>query len=163
MNDNFRIDASIGYLDTEIDAFNSVDGLITLATGTNVERTVSAADNIELPFAPEFQVNVGANYSFHLGNGAEIRNRLDYFYEAEQHTTIANYNADLVPSTTRVNYLATYIPADGNWELTAGARNITDEEDITNVNLSTGPAGSLFHVLSRGREAYLQFKYSFGE
>jgi len=116
-----------------------------------------------LPFAPEFQINLGANYSFFLGNGAEIRNRADVFYESKQFSNIGNYSNGIVPSTTRVNYNVSYIPENGDWELTLGARNLLDEEYITNAAVETTTRAAIYNVLGRGREAYVQFKVNFGE
>ena len=163
VTDNFRVDASFGFLDTEFNSISTPTGEFIVNNGTNLRKVITEDSNVELPHSPEWQINIGANYSHFLNNGAEIRNRLDFFYEAEQWASIANYNLDKIPSTHRINYIVTYIPADANWEVTVGARNLTDEEDFTNVNVNTGPGVGTYHVLSRGREAYLQFKYSFGD
>ena len=164
VTDSFRIDASVGYLDTELTSI-PLDGnglrQFVVNDDNDLRRVVTANSGFELPHAPEFQVNLGANYSYFFGNGAEIRNRLDLFYEDEQFSSIGNYDSDRIPSTTRLNYLVSFIPADANWELTLGARNLTDQEDILNTVLDTGPRAGLYHVEGRGREAFLQFKYSF--
>lgn len=163
VNDNFRIDASIGLLDTKLTSINADNGQFVLNNGNNLQKTITTASGVELPHAPEMQANIGANYSFYLGNGAEIRNRLDVFYESDQYATIGNYNQDLIPSTTRLNYMASYMPSDANWEATLGIRNLTNQEDILNTAVETGPRVAYYNVLSRGREAFLQFKYSFGD
>ena len=55
------------------------------------------------------------------------------------------------------------MPSNAPWEITLGARNLTDERDILNSNVNPGPGGGThFNVFSRGREAYLGFKYNFG-
>jgi len=163
VNDNFRLDASIGYLDTELDSISTDNGEFILNSGNNLQKTITASSGVELPHAPGLQANIGANFSFLFGNGAEIRNRIDYFYEDEQYSSIGNYNQDRIPSTSRVNYTGSYIPDGANWEATLGVRNLTDEELILNTAIETGPRAGLYHVLSRGREAYVQFKYSFGD
>ena len=161
VNDNFRLDLTVGYLDTEItEVTNGEDFIINF--GTNVEQSIGANEGFELPFSPEWQVNLGANYSFFLGNNAEIRNRVDVFYEASQFGDISNRSIDFIPSTTRVNYILTYVPQDAPWELSIGARNITDEEDFTTTVVGAGPPGAIFHTQARGREAYLQYRYNFG-
>jgi iron complex outermembrane receptor protein len=162
VNDNFRIDTSIGYLTSDIKSILTANGEFILNANNNLQKTITADSGNVLPHAPELQVNVGANYSLYLGNGAEIRNRLDVFYEAEQYSTIGNYDQGLIPSSTRLNYVATYMPSDANWEATLGIRNLTNQEDILNAALESGPRAGLYNVLGRGREAYLQFKYSFG-
>ena len=163
VNDNFRLDASIGVLDTELDSISADNGQFQLNVGNNLQKTITASSGVELPHAPGLQANLGANYSFFVGNGAEIRNRIDLFYEGEQYSSIGNYNQDRIPSTTRINYVGTYIPDGANWELTLGARNLTDREMILNTAVEAGPRAGIYHVLARGREAFLQFKYLFGE
>lgn len=162
VNDNFRIDTSIGYLNTKLTSINADGGQFILNSGNNLQKTITVDSGVDLPHAPELQVNIGANYSLYLGNGAEIRNRIDVFYEADQYSSIGNYNQDLIPSTTRLNYMLTYMPGDADWEATLGIRNLTDQEDILNTALETGPRAGYYNVLGRGREAFLQFKYSFG-
>ena len=163
VNDNLRLDTSIGYLSSELTSVNSANGEFILNSGNNLQKTITAESGVELPHAPGLQVNLGANYSLLLGGGAEIRNRIDLFYEAEQYSTIGNYNQGLIPSSTRLNYTGTYVPADSKWEATLGIRNLTDSDDILNTAIETGPRAGLYHVLGRGREAYLLFKYSFGD
>ena len=163
VSDNFRLDASIGYLDTELTSINADNGQFVVNNNNNLQKIITSDSNVELPHAPELQANIGANFSFFLNNNAEIRNRIDVLHESDQFASIANYNLDRIPSTTRVNYVVSYIPEDGGWELSLGARNLTDEEDILNVIADTGPRVGLYHVLGRGREAYMQFKYAFGE
>ena len=162
VNDNFRVDLTLGYLDTEVtEVANGQDFIIDV--GTNVEQAISANAGFELPYSPEWQINLGANYSFFLANNAEVRNRVDVIYEAEQFGSIANRSIDFIPSTTRVNYILTYVPQDLPWELSLGARNLFDEEDFSSVVVGAGPPGAIFHTETRGREAYLQFKYNFGQ
>ncbi|MBX2849582.1 MAG: TonB-dependent receptor [Acidiferrobacterales bacterium] len=163
VNDNLRLDTSIGYLDSELTTVNASGGQFILNSGNNLQKTITAELGNELPHAPELQINVGANYSLFLGAGAEIRNRLDLFYEAEQYSSIGNYNQGLIPSSTRLNYTGSYISEDGQWEATLGIRNLTDSDDILNTAIETGPRAGLYHVLGRGREAYLQYKYNFGQ
>ena len=163
VNDNFRLDASLGYLDATLASITAENGEFILNQNTNLHKIITSDDNIQLPHAPELQLNVGANYSFYLVGGAEIRNRVDFFYESEQHGTIGNYNLDKIDATTKVNYVLTYVPADAPWELAVGARNLTDAEDVLNANVNTGPGAAVYNIFSRGREAYLQFRYSFGD
>lgn len=163
VTDNLRLDSSVGYLSSELKTILTDDGEFILNSGNNLQKTITSDSGNELPHAPEFQVNVGANYSLYLGNGAEIRNRLDVFYESEQYSTIGNYEQGRIPSSTRLNYNLTYMPSDASWEATLGIRNLTNEENILNAALETGPRAGLYNVLGRGREAFLQLKYSFGQ
>ena len=137
-------------------------GTFILNDNSNIRRDITADDDIELPNAPELQINVGANYSFNLGD-AEIRNRFDVIYESSQNSSIGNYNFTEVPSSTRLNYFLTYIPSSDKFELTLGARNLTDEEDVIGAALAVGPGAVGSNVIRRGREAFAQLKVNFGE
>ena len=161
VTDDFRIDAAIGYLDAKLDEITTADGLLIFNDNNNLRRVVDDPDALELPNSPEWQINVGANYSFHLGD-AEIRNRLDLIHESAQFSTVANYDFGRIPSTTRFNYFLTYIPND-QYEFTLGARNLTDEEDVVNATFNAGPGAAGYNVIRRGREAFAQLKVKFGE
>lgn len=157
LNDNLRVDAAIGYLDSSIDSVTGGE-LISGAGNTAIAITT---DNV-LPYNPEWQINLGLNYSHYVDDGAEIRTRLDYQYVAEQYYVVTNRPGSLADSYSRVNINASYIPANSNWELTAGIKNLTDEEYSTAGQFATINASSAINV-SRPREAYLQLKYNFGE
>lgn len=161
VTDHFRLDASIGILDTELDSVNADLGEFILNSGNNLRKTIAANSGVELPHTPDLQLDLGANYSLFLDGGAEIRSRIDFFYEAEQCSTIGNYNQDLMPSTSRINCTGTYIPESGKWEATIGVRNLTDNDMVLNAALEAGPRAGLYNVLARPREAYLQFKCIF--
>jgi len=158
-SDNLRLDASIGYLSNEVDSLRT--GGLVVNNGSNLRKVIDTSN--ELPFAPEWQVNLGFNYSHFFQNGAELRTRFDYFYEAEQWGTIGNYTNELIPSISRVNLMASYMPSDGNWELTVGARNLTDDDNISNSQAIQGLQQGLFQVYQRPREAFIQYKQFWGD
>ena len=157
--DNLRFDASIGYIDNDIDEL--VSGGLIINGASNLQKTVTT-DN-ELALVPEWQVNVGANYSAFLASGAEIRTRIDYFYESDQFSDIGNYDQGLIPSNDKVNLNITYLPEDAPWQVTLGARNLTDEENLSGIDINNAINAALYHVPERGREAYLEVKYNFGQ
>lgn len=155
--ENLRFDASLGYLDSSIDSV--VGGELVSGAGNTA---VSINTNSSLPYNPEWQVNLGVNYSHYFGGGAEIRTRFDYQYVDEQYLTVTNSPGSLVDSYSRVNVNTSYIPSDGNWKFTLGVKNLTDELYATAGQFAAINASSAVNV-SRPREAYLQAKYSFGE
>ena len=119
-------------------------------------------DDIELPNSPEWQLNIGANYSLHTRFG-EFRNRFDFLYEGSYNSNIGNYNFTQIPSTSRFNYFLTFIPNNSDFEFTLGARNLTDDEDVIGAALATGPGAVGSNVIRRGREVFGQIKYTFGQ
>lgn len=155
ITESLRFDASVGYLDTSIDSV--VGGGLT--TGTpNSTRTITT-DNT-LPYTPEWQMNLGVNYSYFSANGSEIRTRLDYQWVDEQYFEVANSPGSLAESFQRISANASYIPANSNWELTLGVRNLTDEEYSTAGQFTPINASATVN-LSRPRETYATVKYRF--
>lgn len=156
-NDSLRFDLALGYLDSQIDEVEG--GSATAGAGnTQVEITTSN----ELPYNPELQLNLGINYSYYFGDGAEIRTRFDYQYMDEMFFTVENRPVQFLESFDRINVNASYIPGGSPWEFVVGVRNLTDEEYSTagQINLT---AASASRNIARPREAYVTVKYSFGD
>lgn len=156
-NDSLRFDLALGYLDSQIDEIEG--GSATAGAGnTQVEITTSN----ELPYNPELQLNLGINYSYYFGDGAEIRTRFDYQYMDEMFFTVENRPVQFLESFDRINVNASYIPGGSPWEFVVGVRNLTDEEYSTagQINLT---AASASRNIARPREAYVTVKYSFGD
>jgi iron complex outermembrane receptor protein len=156
--DNLRFDLGVGYLKNKIDSL--VGGGIIMNDGTNVRKIVTT--DFDLPFAPKLEANFGANYSILIG-GSEIRMRADYIYESDSQSNLANYDQTYIPSRFRVNANASYIPADANWQVQIGARNLTDESDVIRVDLNPGLAAATSEYTTRPREAYLQLRFDWGK
>ncbi len=156
VNDRLRLDASIGYLDSSID---SVIGGELLSGTPN--STISITDDNELPYNPEWQVNLGINYSHYFDNGGEIRSRLDYQWVDEQYLSVENRPGSLNDDFYRVNLNASYIPSNADWDISIGVKNLTDEEYSTSGG-SLAITASSYVNLSRPREAYVSFRYRFG-
>ena len=161
VTDDFRIDASVGYLDAELDEITAEGGVFILNDNSNIRRDITNDDDIELPNSPTWQLNIGANYSIHTDIG-EFRNRFDFIYEGEQNTSIGNFNFTQLPSTSRFNLFSTFIPTD-NIEITAGVRNLTNGQDVIGAALAVGPGAVGSNLIRRGREAFGQVKYNFGQ
>lgn len=156
-NDSLRFDLALGYLDSQIDEVEG--GSATAGAGnTQVEITTSN----ELPYNPELQLNLGINYSYYFGDGAEVRTRFDYQYMDEMFFTVENRPVQFLESFDRINVNASYIPGGSPWEFVVGVRNLTDEEYSTagQINLT---AASASRNIARPREAYVTVKYSFGD
>ena len=154
--DNLRFDAAIGYLDAELD---SVEGDILLSGADNTRTTITK-DNT-LPYTPELQSSLGVNYSINLSSGAYIWSRVDWIYTDEQYYTIENSPRNMQDSYSVVNASVSYVTDSDAWELTLGARNLTDEDYYT-TSRTQADSSSVFSSLARPREVYLQARYRFG-
>lgn len=144
VTDNLVLSAGVGYLDGE---YVSLDPTVVF----NIDN--------ELPSTPEWQINASAAYTFNLGDGEAVA-RLDYSYSDEYYTT--GQNTFLTPSYELFNGSITYRPSSGNWELALQARNLLDEEYVTDIHGNLAEGGVQIMYVGPPREVSLRFKYNFG-
>jgi len=144
------VDLALGYLDAEID---EIAALV-------VDDTIPTEEN-QLPYTPEWTWDLGASYNLPLPNGGELLSRVDWIYTDEQFYDIGNFDASLLDSYSRVNASVTYRHSDERWELTLGARNLTDDEYFTNgIRLFTNCSCAM-NVIGRPRQVFGTVRYSF--
>lgn len=150
---DWTLEASIGYLDATIDRLDNKP-LLILPPGL-VEGNV-------LPFAPEWQLHLGAAYDVHAGDFV-ITPRVDgsyqdtTYFDATDTVEIAQLD-----SVTVLNASATFRPQAGNWRVTLNVNNVTDEvyPVAGNSSLTTG-SGYAEIAYARPREYQLAFNYNF--
>ena len=130
--DNLTFNLSAGLLDTEFVSFPGGG-----AGGADVSGN-------ELPRAPETSLNFGLQYYHPIDAiGADLLTRLDYSYTSDYFTEVNNVQTQLlmsgetvpfgsVPSNDLVNARIGLISQDGTWSVSLWARNLTDEEYLTN-------------------------------
>ncbi|HEU4780396.1 MAG TPA: TonB-dependent receptor [Steroidobacteraceae bacterium] len=152
--DDFLIDASVGYLDATIDSLSNIP-LAVLPPGL-VEGNF-------LPFAPEWQVHLGAAYTGHIGS-LEIKPRVDASF---QPTTY--FDATNTPEIAQLDDVLTVNASivlsageDSAWAVTLGLNNATDEvyPVAGNSSLTTG-SGYAEIAYARPREWFASLKYEF--
>jgi iron complex outermembrane receptor protein len=152
-NGDFLLDSSVGYLDATIDNLRNIP-LAVLPPGL-VEGNV-------LPFAPEWQMHLGLQYTAHAGS-LEIVPRVDAsyqsqtFFDATNTPEIAQLN-----DVTRVNAQLQLRGNDSKWRFIVGVNNATDETYpiAGNSSLSTG-SGYAEIAYARPREWFASFAYDF--
>lgn len=150
---DWRIEASLGYLDATIDNLDNIP-LAVLPPGLLVGN--------RLPFAPEWQGHVGLAYTARAGSLA-IQPRVDASYQAETFFDAANTReiAQLDDVTT-VNAQVQISTDGGPWRVTLGVNNATDElyPIAGNSSLTTG-SGYAEIAYARPREWFANFQYEF--
>ncbi|HEY5806818.1 MAG TPA: TonB-dependent receptor, partial [Povalibacter sp.] len=150
---DFRVDASVGYLDASIDSLDNIP-LAVLPPGLR-EGNV-------LPFAPEWQAHLGVQYAAHAGKFV-ITPRADASYQDTTFFDAVN-TAEIAQrdSVTTVNASLKFGTDEGAWALTLGVNNATDETYPVagNSSLTTG-SGYAEIAYSRPRQyfGYLQFDF----
>ena len=117
--DGFFINATVGYLDADIDQTPEAQGLAPVLT-------------------PEWTVSAGPEYSFPMWGG-NISLRVDYSYRAAMNGAPTADPATLqrIASRDLVNFDISYESADRDWTVGLYGRNITDER-YENGRLNTG-------------------------
>jgi iron complex outermembrane receptor protein len=121
-NDDFRLDASIGYLDAKFDSITPPPPF------GPVTPTATATLDSRLPFTPEFQGHVGMSYSFHTGSRWMLTPRIDISYTDEQFFDAGN-SPEIAQdeAITLVNAALSLSSVDDKWRVVLGGNNLTDE------------------------------------
>jgi iron complex outermembrane receptor protein len=165
VTDNFRLDLALGYLDAQMDCINVYtssqpsgecrgDGEISLGRD-------DVGVNASLPRTPEWDINLGFNYSANL-QGGELLTRFDW-HSVDEHTfslTDNPFDPNRTPGYDIVNASATWYPANADWSVTFGGRNLTDELYYNNYDFS-GNCACYQGNVNRPRTWYGTFRYNF--
>lgn len=150
--DRLVIDAGIGYLDGTIDEVVLFADAVTAVEAGN-----------RLPFAPEWQGNVGVGYIFDTNSDFTITPRADLSYQSK--TYFDAINTEEVAQgkgRTTINASVALEPSSEQWKLTVGVSNLTDQlyPIAGNSSLGTG-SGYAEIAYARPREWFASFSYDF--
>jgi iron complex outermembrane receptor protein len=85
---------------------------------------------------PKWKGNLGAEYSFTLGNGAALTLGGNAFYTDDVYFDEFNRAPMVESSYTLLNATAVYEPADANWSVTLWGKNLTDEQEMADASFS---------------------------
>ena len=143
------LEGSLGYVSNEFDE-------IAIVPGT----TQTVGPNNTLPFAPEWQGNVGLGYDFAVGD-ATLTPRLNVSYTSEQYFDAANsVEVAQLDAVTVLNASLTF--ELGAWRLRGGVNNATDElyRVAGNSSFSTS-AGYSESIYARPRNYFLSASVDF--
>jgi iron complex outermembrane receptor protein len=120
--EDFRIDMSVGFLDTGFDSITPPPPV------GPVTPTATATLSSRLPFTPEWQGHLGMSYSFHAGSKWLLTPRVDLsytdsqFFDAGNSPEIAQNDA-----VTLLNASVALESEDEKWRFVLSGNNITDE------------------------------------
>lgn len=147
----FILEGSVGYMDDDIEE---------VATITGASATLGPQN--DLPFTPNVSASLGAGYVFTFGS-MTLTPRLDVSYTSEQFFDAANSIAVAqTDPVTLANFSLKLAAEDGEWEISAGVRNLTDEVYPVAGNSSlTTSAGYAEVIYARPRNYYLSGSYKF--
>ena len=86
----------------------------------------------KLPNSPEQTFNAAVTYTIPLTNGGSIRLFGDYYYQGDHFKEAVNI-VPLEVSQDQLNARLTYVSPNGNWDIGAWAKNITDTVWVTDT------------------------------
>jgi len=133
--DNVLLRGGAAYIDFEYTDFpnsqcyfGQVDNIAPAGDG------VCDATGKRREFTPEYQGNVGIDYTVNFSNGLKLVNTLDLIYSAEYLTTPSLDPKFEQPSYTKINARIALSGHDDMWELALIGKNLTDESVVTYAN-----------------------------
>jgi iron complex outermembrane recepter protein len=151
---DLRIDATLGWLDTEFDSINNPPpfGAVTpTAVATLASR---------LPFTPEWTAHIGASYTFRLGGDWRLTPRIDLSYTDDQFFDAGNSPEIAQDDVTVLN--AGIALEHGPWRLSLNVYNLTDElYPVAGTSSLTTASGYAEIIYARPRNFTLSAAFSF--
>jgi len=151
LGDGWYLDGGIGHLETSIDTLAAIAGT---ATGVVVGN--------KLPFAPDWQGNIGLSYEHELEGGWSLQPRVDAIYKGETFFD-ANNSVEIAQteSVTLWNVSLAVTSPDDAWNFVAGVNNATDEVYPIAGNSSLGTSSGYAEIAyNRGRQWFISLQRS---
>lgn len=148
-DDYFSLSATLGYTDAEFDEV--LPPLLVPFQPITVDS--------RFPNTPEFQSSVSPRVTLPVATG-EVRVGMDWFYSSGVHQTFENDPELFQDSHHLIDASIAYENISGNWSLTLGVHNLTDERIIISGGIGRVP-GFGDRNFNRPREWYLSLSKSF--
>jgi len=120
--EDFRVDMSVGYLDTKFDSITPPPPF------GPVTPTATATLSSRLPFTPEWQGHLGMSYAFHVGSNWSLTPRFDLSYTDAQFFDAGN--SPEIAQDEAVTLLSASLALaseDDKWRFVLSGNNLTDE------------------------------------
>ena len=155
--EDFRLDASIGYLDAKFDSITPPPPF------GPVTPTATATLSSRLPFTPEFQGHLGASYTFHPGSNWLLTPRVDLSYTDDQFFDAGN-SPEIAQNEaiTLLGASVALISADEKWKFVLGGTNLTDElYPVAGTSSLTTASGYSEVIYARPRSVSLSVTRNF--
>lgn len=143
-----RLEATLGLLETSVrSSFLSSDP-------TRGSARFQLQGN-QLPNAPKRTLKLAAEYSIDMGNDWSVRPRVDFYSQSGFFSREFNLPADRVGSWSQLDASLRIARGDGDWNITAFVKNLTNEDSITFLEANSNLVGSF-------RSAFLLDPRTFG-
>jgi iron complex outermembrane receptor protein len=155
--EDFRLDATIGYLDAKFDSITAPPPF------GPVSPTATATLSSRLPFTPEWQGHLGMSYTFHPGANWSLTPRVDWSHTAEQFFDAGN-SAEIAQNEA-IDLLSaslTLASDDDKWRIVLGGSNLTDElYPVAGTSSLTTASGYSEIIYARPRSVTLNVTRNF--
>ncbi|UYV14270.1 TonB-dependent receptor [Porphyrobacter sp. ULC335] len=134
----FLVTLGVAYNSTEIQDENLAVGICAQCTVTDPTRVISGTrrafiDGNPFPNAPEWSGDFTARYGIPVGNSGEFFIFTDWVFLGETNFLLYESREFNAGSRIEGGLKIGYSGGDGQWELAAFARNITDEDNVLGV------------------------------
>ena len=148
------------------------DGLPALWSRNCLEANgITTSDGLEsdldgnaLPNTPEHNIKLGADYTWEVAPiRGSITLRWDYYWQSKSYAREFNVTADRIDSWDQHNLSLYYNSDNGQWQLRAFVRNLTDEDNVTGHYLTSDTSGFYRnYFLTEPRIYGASVRYNFG-
>jgi len=99
--------------------------------------------------APEYSVNLSAQYDFSLGDNGTLAARLDYYWQDSMYLRVQNVKRHRVDAFDTIDARLVWTSADEQWAVDGFIKNLTDEDNIRGMTVSDG--------LSTGNSTFVSY------
>ncbi len=133
--DGLRLEGSLGLLDTEVRSD-------FLSSDPSRGGDFFQLQGNTLPNAPERTLKLAAEYTFMGGSNWTIRPRVDFYSQTGFFSREFNVPADRVDGWEQLDLSVQFALEDRNWDITAFVKNVTNNDDITFLEVNSNLVGS---------------------
>ncbi|HSC68880.1 MAG TPA: TonB-dependent receptor [Cellvibrio sp.] len=135
LTDAILLRGGVAYIDFEYTDFpNSQCYFDQVDNIAPIGDSICDATGQRREFTPEYQGNLGVDYTINFANGLTLVNTLDFIYSADYLTTPSLDPKLEQPAYTKINARIALSGADNMWELALIGKNLTDESIISYAN-----------------------------
>ena len=167
ISEQLRLGGALGYLDADFDKFTGVDCPGPPNTGNCNPQTGQDLDGETLPFAPDWTLNLFADFTMPVGGNHRLNLYVDGNFTDDILFQPDQDPFDIQDSYWIWNGRLAFEPLSERWELSVQAKNIGDKDlvavysaDSSSANLIPF-AGAHMQILRPGRQIYLQARWNF--
>jgi iron complex outermembrane receptor protein len=119
---SFTVSGAIAYTDATVDKFRCPQG-----------ATCPPLDGAQLPFAPEWKANIGANYALELAGDKRVDFGLSYTYQDDTQYDLSVNPLSVQPQWEVIDATIALSGPDDRWRFALLGKNLGDESYSTNL------------------------------